>query len=80
MLRPKRKIIYYRTSIGKRFIDLVSEGISTKGFTIMALFASLIIHLFQFVFSVGTMLFSHNESAGTVFRLVFSAKRTEPKY
>ena len=37
----------------------------------MALFASLIIRLFQFVFSVGTVFFSHNKSAETVFWLVF---------
>ena len=43
-----------------------------------ALFASLIICFFQLVFSVGTMFFSHNKSAGTMFRLVFSAKRTGP--
>jgi len=42
----------------------------------MALFASLIIRLFQLIFSVGTVFFSHNESLGTVFRLVFSAKQT----
>ena len=36
---------------------------------------------FQIVFfSAGTVFFSHNKSAGTMFRLVFSAKRTEPKY
>ena len=29
-------------------------------------------------FSVGTVFFSHNKSVGTVFRLVFSAKRTGP--
>jgi len=38
--------------------------------------ASLIIRLFQLVFSAGTVFFSHNKSAGTVFRLIFSAKRT----
>ena len=43
-----------------------------------ALFAFLIIHLFQLVFSVGTVFFSYNKSAGTVFQLVFSAKRTGP--
>ena len=32
-----------------------------------------------YFFSVGTVFFSHNKSAGTVFRLVFSAKRTGPK-
>ena len=42
------------------------------------LFASLIIRLFQLVFSVGTVFFSHNKSAGTMFRLVFSAKRMGP--
>ena len=46
---------------------------------IFALFASLIIRLFQLVFSVGTVFFSHNKSAETVFWLIFSAKRTEPK-
>ena len=40
------------------------------------MFASLIIRLFQLVFSAGTVFFSHNKSVGTVFRLVFSAKRT----
>ena len=44
----------------------------------MALFASLVIHTFQLVFSAGTVFFSHNESARTMFRLVFSAKRTGP--
>ena len=42
------------------------------------MFASLIIRLFQLVFSAGTVFFSHNESAGTIFRLVFLAKRTVP--
>jgi len=46
----------------------------------MALFVSLIIRTFQLVFSAGTLFFSHNKSAGTVFRLVFSAKRTGPMY
>ena len=45
-----------------------------------ALFVSLIIRTFQPVFSAGTVFFSHNKSAGTVFRHVFSAKRTEPSY
>ena len=45
----------------------------------IALFASLIIRLFQLVFLAGTVFFSHNKLAGTVFRLVFSAKRTGPK-
>ena len=42
------------------------------------LFASLIIRLFQLVFSAGTMFFSPNKSTETVFWLVFSAKRTDP--
>ena len=42
------------------------------------MFASLIIRLFQLVFSDGTVFFSHNKSAGTVFRLIFLVKRTEP--
>ena len=33
---------------------------------------------FQLVFSAGTMFFSHNKSAGTVFSAWFSAKRTRP--
>ena len=44
----------------------------------MALFASLIIRFFQLVFLAGTIFFSHNKSAGTVFRLIFSTKRTGP--
>ena len=45
----------------------------------IVLFASVIIRLFQLVFSVRTMFFSHNKSVRTVFQLVFSAKRTVPK-
>jgi len=41
------------------------------------MFVCLIIRIFQLIFLVGTMLFFHNKSAGTMFRLVFSAKRTE---
>ena len=44
----------------------------------MALFASLIIRLFQLIFLAGTVFFSHNKSAETVFWLVFSAKQTVP--
>ena len=40
---------------------------------VKALFASLIIRLFQLAFSAGTVFFSRNKSAGTMFRLVFSA-------
>ena len=42
------------------------------------MFASLIIRTFQLLFSARTVFFSHNKSIGTVFQLVFSAKRTEP--
>ena len=45
-----------------------------------ALFVSLIIRTFQFVFSAETVFFSHNKSPGTVFRLVFSAKWTGPMF
>ena len=38
---------------------------------ITALFASLIIRLFQLVFSAGTVFFSHNKSVGTVFYWFF---------
>ena len=44
----------------------------------MALFASLIIRTFQLVFSAKTVFLSHNKSVGTVFQLVFSARRTGP--
>ena len=37
----------------------------------IVLFASVIIRLFQLVFSVRTVFFSHNKSAGTVFGLFF---------
>ena len=43
------------------------------------MFASLIIRLFQLVFSVGIVFFSHNKSVGTISWLVFSAKRTGPE-
>ena len=42
------------------------------------MFVCFIIHTFELVFSAGTVFFSHTKSAGTVFRLVFSAKRTGP--
>ena len=44
----------------------------------MGMIASLIIRTFQLVFLAGTVFFSHNKSVGTVFYLVFSAKRTGP--
>jgi len=45
---------------------------------LLALFAFLIIRLFKLVFLAGIVFFSHNKSAGSVFRLVFSAKRMGP--
>ena len=45
-----------------------------------ALFASLIIRTFQLIFSAGTMFFSHNKSAGTVFRLFFSEASGDKMY
>ena len=39
----------------------------------------VIIRTFQLVFSAGTVFFSHNKSAETVFCLVFSTKRTWPQ-
>ena len=42
------------------------------------LFACLTIRSFQLIFLAGTMFLSHDKSAGTVFRFVFSAKRTGP--
>jgi hypothetical protein len=40
------------------------------------LFACLIIHTFQLVFSARTVFFSHNKSANSTFSHDFSAKRT----
>ena len=54
------------------------ERIEANNLATRVLFACVIIRSFQLVFSVGTMFFSHNKLAGTVFRLVFLAKRTGP--
>ena len=51
-----------------------------RGQLCKALFACLIIRIFQLVFSAGTVFFSHNKSAETMFRFVLSAKRTGQKY
>ena len=48
--------------------DLI-KGKSLASLSVM--FACLIIYTFQLVFSVGKTFFSHNKSAGIVFRLVF---------
>ena len=56
-------------------MERITTGINVAVYcTTLALFVSLIIRTFQFVFSAGTLFFSHNKSAGTLFRLVFSAK------
>jgi hypothetical protein len=44
----------------------------------MALFIRLIIRLFQLIFSVGTMFFSHNKSVNSVFQLAYQHSRTGP--
>ena len=38
---------------------------------ILVLIASLIIRTFQLIFSAGTVFFSHDKSARTLFRLIF---------
>jgi ABC-type multidrug transport system fused ATPase/permease subunit len=44
----------------------------------MALFIRLIIRLFQLVFSVRTVFFSHNKSANSVFQLAYQHSQTGP--
>jgi hypothetical protein len=44
----------------------------------MALFIRLIIRLFQLVFLVGTVFFSHNKSANSVFQPAYQYSRTAP--
>jgi len=41
-------------------------------------FSRAMFRTFQLVISAGTVFFSHNKSTGTVFWLVFSAKRMGP--
>jgi hypothetical protein len=41
-----------------------------------ALFIRLIIRFFQFVFSVGTVSFSHNKSANSVFQLAYQPEQS----
>jgi hypothetical protein len=43
------------------------------------LFIRLIIRLFQLVFSAGTVFFSHNKSANSVFQPAYQHSRTAPK-
>jgi hypothetical protein len=44
------------------------------------MFIQLIIRLFQLVFSAGTVFFSHNKSANSVFQLAYQHSRTAPKF
>jgi len=54
------------------------EWSRSKPNMLLVMFACLIIRTFQLIFSAGTVFSSHNKSTITVFRLVFSAKRTGP--
>jgi len=74
---------YDRVRDTSRSIHTPSIGKSDRTKTYqntMVIFTSLIIRLFQLVFSAGTVFFSHNKSAITVFLLVFSAKRMGPMW
>jgi hypothetical protein len=47
---------------------------------IMALFIRLIIHLFQLVFLVGTIFFSHTKSVNNVFQPAYQHSRMGPMF
>jgi hypothetical protein len=47
-------------------------------FKTLALFIWLIIRLIQFVFSAGTVFFSHKKSANSVFQPAYNSSRTAP--
>jgi hypothetical protein len=47
---------------------------------VVAPFIRLIIRLFQLVFSVGTVFFSHNKSANSVFQPAYQHSRTGPSF
>jgi hypothetical protein len=58
----------------------LQDGInSILHLTTKALFIRLIIRLFQLVFSAGTIFFSHNKSANSVFQPAYQHSQTEPK-
>jgi len=61
-------------------IGYFAEASHSKKWRRKALFACIIIHTFQLVFPDETVFFSHAKSIRTVFRLIFSAKRTGPLY
>jgi hypothetical protein len=44
------------------------------------LFIWLIIRLIQLVFSAGTVFFSHEKSANSVFQPAYNSSRTAPKF
>jgi len=49
------------------------------GLPCLLFLSALILRTFQLIFIAGTVLFSHNKSAGIVFQFIFfSEKRTEP--
>jgi hypothetical protein len=51
---------------------------STPQSLTLSLFIRLIIRLFQLVFSAGTVFFSHNKSANSVFQPAYQPNRTGP--
>jgi hypothetical protein len=58
-------------------IDRIDGGVFYNPGT-MALFIRLIIRLFQFVFSAGTVFFYHNKSVNSVFQPAYQHSRTAP--
>jgi hypothetical protein len=54
-------------------------GVSPSQPLIKAMFIRLIIRLFQLVFSVGAVFFSHNKSVNSVFQPDYQHSRTTPK-
>ena len=60
------------TKLGESAGGVLAESVARHHLDGMALC------LFQFVFSVETVFFSHNKSAGTIFQFIFSAKQTGP--
>jgi hypothetical protein len=44
------------------------------------MFIRLIIRLFQLIFSAGTVFFSHNKSANSIFQPAYQHSRTAPRF
>jgi hypothetical protein len=65
-----------RTSIDHKFTTTATPGHFFK--QILALFIRLIIRLFQLIFLIGTVFFSHNKSANSVFQPAYQHSRTTP--